>query len=273
MPLTVNQIIEEVCAVVGVPIPQTSVFSNLSANRTMQEMVTLANEMARRIAFDTRDWTELRKTATFTGDAVWDSVNSVWTGGTEAFSLPADYRRMPITANVRSSINPTLPMTFVADHDQWVENRLRGYTEVRGEWMLMGGKMHIQPILKGIKPYEPGPPEVMSVPAQTVMFPYLDRNCIRVHGVTGDHTDTFRNEDDTYRLDDRLLKLGMIWQWKANKGSPYAEDMGTFSDALAMTMGKDQPAPILIGRVASSQATVAFPGNLTGPPWPFYGGG
>ena len=35
-------------------------------------------------------------------------------------------------------------------------------------------------------------------------------------------------------IDERLLKLGMIWQWKANKGSPYAEDMGTYSDALVM---------------------------------------
>ena len=35
-----------------------SVFSNITANRTMQEMLALANEMAQRIAYDTRDWTE-----------------------------------------------------------------------------------------------------------------------------------------------------------------------------------------------------------------------
>jgi hypothetical protein len=35
----------------------TLVFSNITANRTMQEMLALANEMAQRIAYDTRDWT------------------------------------------------------------------------------------------------------------------------------------------------------------------------------------------------------------------------
>jgi hypothetical protein len=35
----------------------TVVFSNITANRTMQEMLALANEMAQRIAYDTRDWT------------------------------------------------------------------------------------------------------------------------------------------------------------------------------------------------------------------------
>jgi hypothetical protein len=44
-----------------------------------------------------------------------------------------------------------------------------------------------------------------------------------------------------------LLKLGMIWQWKAQKGSPYAEDMGTYGDALTIAMGNDSPSPIIVG--------------------------
>ena len=34
----------------------------------------------------------------------------------------------------------------------------------------------------------------------------------------------------------------MIWQWKAQKGSPYAEDMGTYGDALAMRWGRQPGA-------------------------------
>ena len=37
-------------------MPQ-SMFTNITGNRTMQEMVALANETAQRIAYDTRDWT------------------------------------------------------------------------------------------------------------------------------------------------------------------------------------------------------------------------
>jgi hypothetical protein len=59
-----------------------------------------------------------------------------------------------------------------------------------------------------------------------------------------------------------VLKLGMIWQWKAQKGSPYAEDMGTYGDALTIAMGHDSPAPIIVGRKpisASSTVGVAYP--------------
>ena len=48
-------------------------------------------------------------------------------------------------------------------------------------------------------------------------------------------------DGDSFVLDERLLKLGMIWQWKANKGSPYAEDMATYGDALVVHGGARQP--------------------------------
>jgi len=74
----------------------------------------------------------------------------------------------------------------------------------------------------------------------------MDKNCVALTG--GGAGDAFMADGDTFLLDERLLKLGMIWQWKAQKGSPYAEDMGSYSDALANAMGRDQPAPIIIDR-------------------------
>ena len=63
-----------------------------------------------------------------------------------------------------------------------------------------------------------------------------------------------------FRLGDRILKLGMIWQWKANKGSPYAEDLGNYSVAIDTVAGADKPAPIFIGRQPISLAArVAYP--------------
>jgi hypothetical protein len=60
----------------------------------------------------------------------------------------------------------------------------------------------------------------------------------------------------------------MVWQWKANKGTSYAEDMGTYTDALAVAMGHDSPAPIIVGRrpisasarTAIPSQTIYFPG-------------
>jgi hypothetical protein len=65
---------------------------------------------------------------------------------------------------------------------------------------------------------------------------------------SGGFGDRFMNDGDTFRLDERLLKLGMTYQWKAQKGSSYAEDMSTYGDALAIAMGHDAPAPIYIDR-------------------------
>ena len=219
-------------------------FSGLTANRTMQEMLSLANEMAQRIAYDTRDWTRLKKQATINGDGAAD-VNGVMQG-TTAFDLPADFKRMLLTANVWRSTNTQAPMVFIPDTDEWLQRRAQGFYDAHGEWTMLGGKMHILPIMA-----EASPPH----------SPYLDRNCVKLF--SGGFGDNFTNDADEFVLDERLLKLGMIWQWKAQKGSPYSEDMGTYGDALVLAMGNDSPAPIIMGRAPiSANANVAYPWPL-----------
>ena len=230
--MTLLSVVRDVCAVVGVQLP-TSVFSGITGNRTMQEMVALANEMAQRIAYDVRDWTKLRTTATFPGD-----------GATDAFDLPANYKRMLLTSNVWRSTSTIAPMHFIADTDDWLNRRARNFTEhPYGEWTMYGGKMHIAPVL-GV--------------GQSVYFPYLDKNCIDL--TAGGRGDVFQSDLDAFTLDERMFRLGMIAQWKAQKGSPYAEDMGSFGDAMAMVAGHDTPSPIIIGRRSISATTkVAYP--------------
>ena len=229
------QIVRDVCGVIGVVKP-TTVFGGISANRTMEEMLDLANEMAQRISYDTRDWTRLRRQQVYTGDGV-----------TTAFNLPADFKRMMLTANVWASSDTGAPMRFIADPDEWLQRRAANFFSGPGEWTMMGGQMLIEP----------------AIPAgATVRFAYLERNCISL--ASGGFGDRFQSDADSFVLDARLLKLGMIWQWKAHKGSPYAEDMGTYGDALANDSGADQPAPILIGGVPMSglDVRIAYPWAL-----------
>jgi hypothetical protein len=224
-------VIKDVCAAVGVLVP-TSVFSGIAGNRTMQEMLSLANEMARRIAYDTREWTRLKSFATLVGD-----------GTKTAFDLPDDFKRMLLTSQVWRSTSTQVPMRFIPDTDEWMKRRNANDTEGNGEWTMLGGKMHIYPAMEvGV----------------TAMFPYLQKNCISL--AAGGYGDNFMADGDTFVLGERLLKLGMIWQWKAHKGSPYTEDMGTYGDALVMAMGADQPSPIYIDRLPiSSGIRVAYP--------------
>jgi hypothetical protein len=228
-------VVKDVCLAVGVAVPQ-SVFTNITGNRTMAEMLSKANEMAQRIAYDTRDWTKLKKVQTFTGDGV-----------TTAFDMPANYKRMLLTANVWRSTSTQQPLTFLPDTDEWLNRRYGGYDNAAwGEWTLIGGQMRIWP--------------AMGVDV-TAYFPYLDKNCVALAG--GGFGDAFQSDGDTFALDERVLKLGMIWQWKADKGGAYAEDMGSYGDALAMAQGHDSPAPIIIGRLPMSRsARIAYPWPL-----------
>jgi hypothetical protein len=226
-------VVQDVCAVVGVTIP-TSVFTNITNNRTMTEMLALANEMAQRIAYDSRDWTRLRATTTMIGDGVKTS-----------FPLNADYKRMLLTANVWRSTSALQAMRFIPDTDEWLNRRALNHYDAWGEWTMLGGNMLIAPTMGvGITAY----------------YPYLTKNCVALN--SGGFGNAFQNDADSFVLDERVLKLGMIWQWKANKGSPYNEDLGSYGDALAYAMGHDSPAPIIIGKKTSSFTT------KTAYPWP-----
>lgn len=229
--MTLLSVVQDVCAVVGVQVP-TSVFSNITNNRTMQEMLENAIEMAQRIAYDNRDWTRFRTTHTYQGDGV-----------TTAFDLPDNFKRMLLTANVWRSISNMTPMRFEPDTDRWLQRRSQDFYDAYGEWTMLGGQMHIQPVMGG---------------NVTAYFPYLDKNCIQNANGVGER---FMSDSDSFLLDERLLKLGMIWRWKSQKGAPYSEDMGSYGDALTYAMGQDSPAPIIVGRLpisAHPRASYAF---------------
>jgi hypothetical protein len=232
--MSLLSVVKDVCAGVGILIP-TSVFSNVNNVRTMQEMLSLANEMAQRIAYNTREWTLLKEINVITGD-----------GTTASFSMPADYQRMLVSSNIWRSTSAIHPMRFIPDTDDWIQRRALKRINAWGEWTIMGGKIYFWPVLAA---------------GVTATFAYLNKNCIAL--ASGGAGTTFQSDADSFALEERLLKLGMIWQWKASKGGAYAEDMGTWSDALNVAEGADQPAPILINRAPisalSTTANIAYP--------------
>jgi hypothetical protein len=221
-------VVRDVCTSVGAAIP-TSVFSAITNNRTMAEMLSLANEMAQRIAYDSREWQMLKGVQTYTGDGV--KID---------FDLPQNFKRMLLTAQVWRSITTQYPMRFYPDMNDWIHRRMRGYFDAHGEWTIYGNQMHIHP---------PMPVGV------TATFAYINKNCVSL--ASGGVNDSFLADGDSFLLGDRLLKLGMIWQWKAQKGSPYAEDLGSFGDAMLIAMGNDSPSPIIVDRLPISAAVVS----------------
>ena len=244
--MSLLSVVKDVCAVVGVN-PPTTMFGSVVSPRDQFEILSLANEMAQRIAYDVREWTQMKSFATYTGDGVKDR-----------FPLPADYLRMLLTANVWPSWMARQPLVYISDTDEWLMRRQSQVAVTVSEWTLLGTNMLIYPVLPS---------------GHTVSFAYLGKNCIDLRAPNGDqngYSDAFVSDLDRFMMPERLLKLGMIWQWKANKGSPYAEDMGTYTDALFMLAGSNKPAPVIVDNLPISRnATVALPWpNTWGVPAP-----
>ena len=247
--MTIQSVVIEVCGFVGVRAPPGTIFTTPTQDRTMWEMVQLANEMAQRISYDTAEWTKLRKRASFAGD-----------GTVTSFPLPPDFQRMLKTAQVWRSNFAAAPMTFIPDPDDWLRREVQNYlTSTCGEWTIEGGEMQIRPA---------------PASGETIQFYYLRNTCVNHWTGTGyDPADRFVIDLDTFVLPERLLKLGMIWQWKAYKGGSYAEDIANYEDALATIAGYDKPAPIVIGgqpmsAVMSSYYGQTPTGAVGGGVWP-----
>lgn len=231
--MSILSVIQQVCPVIGLNVP-TAVFSQ--TDRELVELQALSNEMALRIAFDTRDWTKLKALCTLTGD-----------GSTVGFDLPDDYQRMLKKARVWPSATPFAPYTHYPDTDQWLGITVQNFRSIIGAWTMLGEQILIKPAMANLS---------------TAQFYYITNLIIK--DVGGTPKAAFTADDDVFRLDERVLKLGMIWQWKANKGLAYAEDMSTYEDAIAVSAGADKGSNILVvGRGRSPVDTdIAFRGVI-----------
>lgn len=80
---------------------------------------------------------------------------------------------------------------------------------------------------------------ITPVPAagETIAYEYVSKNWAQ--SSAGQPKPTFTSDDDTTFLDEELMKLGLIWRWKAAKGLPYAEDMATYERAVQQAAGED----------------------------------
>lgn len=213
--MTILSVIQNVSLVIGIDKP-TLVFA--STDREHLELARLANEIAQRIV-SVNDWQVLQVINTFTGDAV-----------TEAFTMPTDYDRMVTSASVWSS-RWTWAFNHITDPDTWLEYQVVPYLFVNGNWIIYGGEFHVLPVMDT---------------GETVKFFYVSKNAVAP--AAGANKPLFTADDDTFRLSERLLELGMIWQWRANKGLPYAEDMANYEKELNALLNDDGGSkPIVTG--------------------------
>lgn len=213
---------------IGLAVP-TSVFG--SSEREHLELAEIANEAAADI-MEAHDWQGLKVLQTYTGD-----------GAAADFALPADFLRMPKDQRVWSSAQET-PMTHVLSHDDWLELDVKSYELVIRAWTFLGGRFAVKPTMPT---------------TETAKFYYQSN--LYAQNAGGENRASFTMDSDVFRLPERLVKLDIVWRWKAAKGMDYAEDMANAEMARAKSIAADKgPRTLAIGRGAYPRGvTIAYP--------------
>jgi len=201
-----------------------------STDREMVELQELARDTATMIAQGTQ-WQKLSGLATITGDGV-----------TEDWDLPEDFDWMPDGNQIWSTRIQT-PLTKVMTQDEWLEKLIRLNSSVLNEWIIYGGQLHIRLALAS---------------AEIAKYFYQSNNYV-LSGSTPQAN--FTADTETFRLDERLLKLGMIWRWKADKGVPYGEHLEDYETLKAQLIARDRGGTMLRvgGGRTSADTSIAYP--------------
>lgn len=205
-----------------------------NTSRDAVEILEVIQESAEEIA-EAYDWQLLSTIATVTGD-----------GTDTAFDLPSDYDRMIVDTGLWL---PSLqaPLTPVESLDKWLELDVLAFDFIVHAWIIYNNQIHVRPAL-----------------ASGEIAKYFYQSNLIVSPNTGMNKTTFTDDADTFRLDERLLKLCAIWRWKSAKGQPYAEEMEDYEELKSKLILRDRGSRMVkIGRPRTpGDIGIAYPKAL-----------
>ncbi|MGL4811907.1 MAG: hypothetical protein ACRCXM_09025 [Beijerinckiaceae bacterium] len=177
------------------------------------EMTDLSNEVAADIA-KSHDWRALTKIATITPD------------GSEDYPLPSDYDRMVSAGGIEDAASWFWGYEPFSSVNEWLQFKSGSYAIISpGGWIILGGQINFYPI-----------------PIGTAQYPYISNEWARSNADAPKAA--FTSDDDTFMLPERLLTLGLIWRWMAQKGLEYSEALATYEVALSQEQARDRGARV-----------------------------
>lgn len=184
-----------------------------STDQVALEMADLANEVASDIAAS-HDWRALTK------------IHSL-VGGSESYALPQDYDRMALASEIDDGASWFWGYTPFDSVNDWMRFKSGTYPILSpGGWIILGGELLFYPAAR-----------------ENAQFPYISKEWARSED--GTPKAQFTADNDTFALPERLMTLGLIWRWKAQKGMDYSEDMATYELALGQAQTRDRGAHVL----------------------------
>jgi hypothetical protein len=232
--MTVLSAVQNACRLpsMGIHPAPTTLFT--STDQQEIQLCNLANECAQIIA-KAHDWRKLTTLKTQAGD-----------GATTAFSLPADFDRMPVNSSVFLT-STAAPLARVEDTDQWLALGLTSVAGTAGAWFIIGGTINVKP----------------AVAASTSIKFYYQSNLI-VDPASGDNKTAFTLDSDAFMLNERLLTSCLQFKWRSQNGLDYQQELSDFNMAMGQEVARDKGSRILhVGRARMpSGVTLAYPGTV-----------
>lgn len=183
------------------------------------EMADLSNEVAKDIA-ESAEWRALTRISQMSG-----AMN---------FPVPVDYDRMLVGQGIQDKTTwfwGYYPFSSVSEYMLAVNGNLPLISP--GGWILLENEFKFYPL-----------------PVGEATFPYISNHIVR--GSDGALKKDFTADDDTFVLSERLLTLGILWRWRAQKGMDYSEDLANYETEFARLSNKDKGARVLMPDVRHS---------------------
>lgn len=193
----------------------TTFFS--STDQFALEITDLANEVAADLV-KYSEWRDLVTLQSMVGNSV-----------TIGFNQPADYDRMPVNQEVNRANFYTWGYVPARDLNFW-RDLVNGLASPNpGYWIMLGGQMQFMPAIPT---------------GTTATYYYISKNIVLdADGAT--KKAVFTKDQDTLIINERLLTLGLIWRWRAQKRLEYAEDLQSYEILAAQESGTDRGSSIL----------------------------
>lgn len=234
--MAIGDVLRQVCVAVGEAIPPAFFSTAAGTSRTWQQLQLLANEAASMIAGGF-DWQVLRKVAEINGD-----------GTAEGFDLPANFSRMLKRASLWSSRH-RWDMTHIVDSDDWLSFEFTTIAPLYGAWTMHGGQIHIQPVM---------------ATGEKAKFFYISKQIVRA--ADGTLKTAFTADEDIFLLDERLLRLAIVYLWKQLQAQDFAAELADYEIAFDQAADSDGGSkPVLSGNGPAGLAgRVVWPGTVTG---------
>lgn len=231
--MTVLSAIQYACSFIGVSVPAAVM---ASTTRELVELKAITNDVASMIT-RAHPWQIFRTIATVTGDA-----------STVDFDLPSDYDWMPDDSNLWSSATKQ-PLVKLQSTDDYLYIVVNSLTPTPSRWIIYANQIHIRAAL-----------------ASAVTAKYFYQSNLCVDPASGSNTAIFATDTDVFRLDERLLKLGIIYRWKQAKGQAYSQELDDYEVLKEKLIARDKGATILHqGSARHARGSVfSYPGTVPG---------